>query len=309
MSGIAKKLIILLICLVILFVFVVGIKLLLRPLAGRTSFLVMGIAGENHAGKDLTDSMMFVTIDNQTGKTLILSLPRDIWIPSLKTKINSVYHYQGMAQVKKTVVEIVGQPVDYGLVLDFNFFKTAIDQLGGIEVNVERSFDDFKYPIAGKENDLCDGDKEFKCRYEYLHFDTGWQTMDGDLALKFVRSRNAEGDEGTDFARDQRQQKVILAIKNKVLSPKFLLSPGRPYGLLKTVLANITTDIPQNKYFDLAKIGLRIRTRNIQTAVLGEDYLVNPKLSKTYDNQWVLIPKAGDWSEVQKFINSLINLP
>jgi LCP family protein required for cell wall assembly len=285
----------------------VGIKAFLEPPVGRTSFIVMGIAGSDHAGKDLTDSMMLVTIDNQTGRTLILSLPRDIWITEWRAKLNGIYHYQGMDETKKIVQEITGRPVDYGLVLDFNFFKGVVDQLGGIEVNVERSFDDFKYPINGKENDLCNGDKEFKCRYEHLRFETGIQRMDGELALKFVRSRNAEGDEGTDFARDQRQQKVILAIKNKALSLKFLLTPGRPYGLLKTVLANIKTDIPQNKYFELAKIGLRLRTKNITTAVLGEDYLVNPKPSKIYDNQWVLIPKAGGWEEVKKYIFSLIS--
>lgn len=288
-------------------ILVTGLLIYLRLPAGRTNFLVMGVAGSGYAGDDLTDSMIFVSIDNQTGKTLILSLPRDIWIAKWRAKLNSIYHYRGTEETKKIVTEITGQTVDYALILDFNFFKAVIDQLDGVEVNVERSFDDFKYPIAGKETEICPGDKEFKCRYEHLHLEAGWQTMDGELALKFVRSRNAEGDEGTDFARDQRQQKVILAIKNKVLSPKFLLAPGKPYGLLKVVLANIKTDIPQNKYFDLAEIGLRIRTKNIKTAVLGEDYLINPKLSKTYDNQWVLVPKANDWSEVQKYVGSLIN--
>jgi len=306
MSTKTKKLTILGLVLILLLGFTFGLKAFLKPPPGRTNFLVMGVAGANHAGSDLTDSMMLVSIDNSTGKTLILSLPRDIWIDSLRTKLNSVYHYLGTQKTKEIITEITGQEINHALLLDFSVFKEIIDNLGGIVVNVQHSFDDYKYPIAGKENDPCNGDKEYKCRYEHLHFDAGSQMMDGERTLKFVRSRNAEGDEGTDFARNQRQQLVILAIKNKVLSPKFLLSPGKPYGLFRIVMAYVKTDIPQSQYLNLAKIGLRIKTANITSIVLNDGYLINPKPSKLYDNQWVLIPKSGNWEEVKKYISSLL---
>lgn len=273
----------------------------------RINFLVLGVAGKGYTGKDLTDTIIFVSADNQTRKTLLLSLPRDIWIAPLRTKLNSVYHYKGLEETKKIISESLGQPVDYGIVIDFAIFKKIIDTLGRITVEVERSFDDFKYPIPSKENDLCNGDLEYKCRYEHIHFEAGRQTMDGEIALKFVRSRNAEGEEGTDFARAQRQQKVVLAIKDKILSPKFLFAPRKPLQLIKLVTLNIQTDIPKETYWQLAKLALRFKTKNLKMKVLNNNYLVNPPSSKEkYDNQWVLVPKSGNWKEIQEYLRSLL---
>jgi len=95
-----------------------------------------------------------------------------------------------------------------------------VDLLDGVEVDVENTFDDYRYPINGKENDLCDGDPEYDCRYEDIHFDQGLQLMSGETSLKYVRSRNAEGDEGTDFARSQRQQRLLLSFKEKNIYSK-----------------------------------------------------------------------------------------
>ena len=286
---------------------IVGLTFFLQPTPGRTSFLILGMAGENHAGNDLTDSMIFLSAENQTGKTLTISLPRDIWIASLRAKLNTVYHYQGLEETKKTVEEILGQKVDYGLVIDFSLFTQAVDFLGGVEVEVERTFEDFKYPIAGRENDLCDGDKEYKCRYESLHFKAGKQFMDGTMALKYVRSRNAEGEEGTDFARSQRQQRLLSAIQKKVFIPRVILNPKKMIDLSRLVLANIKTDITQDDYLDLLRIALKWRKHNFKMLVLNNGYLINPPTSKQkYDNQWVLVPKTGDWQEVNLYIKDLI---
>src|SRR5690606_11303223 len=119
---------------------------------------------------------------------------------------------------------VTGEPVHYAMVMDFSGFKEVIDTLGGVEVDVEHSFTDTEYPIAGRENDLCDGDPEYRCRYETIEFKQGRQYMDGETALKFVRSRHAEGDEGNDFARSACQQRVISAIREKVLTTGILFN-------------------------------------------------------------------------------------
>lgn len=293
--------------LIVLGLTIFGAFSFLKLPAGRTNILLLGAAGRSHTGGDLTDTIIFFSIENQTGKILILSLPRDIWIAPLRTKLNSVYHYKGMNETKKIVGEILGQNIDYSILVDFDIFTKIVDFLGGVEVDVEREFDDYWYPIAGKENDLCDGDPELKCRYEHLHFDAGRQWMDGERALKYVRSRHAEGEEGTDFARSQRQQRLLLAIKNKIFTPQFIFNPRKLVQLTKLVSLNIQTDIPKEKYGDLLKIALRIRTKNLKTKVLNEGYLINPPPSKVkYDNQWVLVPKTGDWEEVQEYVKDLI---
>jgi len=279
----------------------------LKPPAGFTNFLILGVAGENHSGSDLTDSLIFVSVENQTGETLMLSLPRDIWIEPLRTKLNSVYHYQGMEGTKKAVSEILGQEIDHTVLLDFNVFTQVVDYLDGVEVEVERTFDDNNYPIAGKEDDLCDGDKEYRCRYEHIHFEVGKTWMDGATALKYVRSRNAEGEEGTDFARSQRQQRLLLGIKQKILTPKFLLQPKKTIGLVKLVTNNIQTDIRPDLYLNLFKIALKVKGSKIESLVLNDGHLINPTNNKQkYDNQWVLVPATGDWSEIQQYVSSLI---
>lgn len=265
------------------------------------------MAGGNHPGKDLTDTIIFASLNSKDKKITFISIPRDIWLDEFKTKINSIYHYKGLEETKEIIGQVLNQPIDYTVVVNFEFFKNFIDEIGGITVEVERSFDDYKYPIAGKENDLCGGDPEFKCRYEHIHFEAGKQEMDGETALKFVRSRNAEGEEGTDFARAQRQQKVILAIKQKILSWEILSQPKKLLQLIKLGFSNIETDFPQEELPALAKSFLKTGGKNIKSFVLNDNLLISPKNSKEkYQNQWVLIPKSGDWKEVQKYIQKLL---
>lgn len=287
----------------------------------RTNLLILGISGGDHQGNDLTDTMIFVSIDKSSADTVMLSLPRDIWLDSLQAKINTAYHYGeekrkggGFVLAKDAVYEVLNQPIHYVLLIDFEGFVKIVDLLEGLEIKVDRSFDDYKYPIAGRENDDCDGDPEYKCRYEHIHFDAGLQHMDGKTALKFVRSRNAEGEEGTDFARSQRQQKVILALKNKVFSYRTLLNPKKIMELKKALGDHIKFDTQFNEDQITAFLSLFLRfvknKKQIRTITLdyGDEenlgFLYSPPVSQY--GQWVLIPRAGDWKEVQKYVKEKI---
>ena len=192
------------------------------------SILVLGKGGEGHTAPNLTDTIILSYLNIENNSVNFLSLPRDIWIPEIRAKLNSAYHYGGFKMAGDSVTSITGLPINYTVVIDFSLFKDLIDNVGGIKVHVENSFTDEKYPIEGKENDLCDGDRLYRCRYETLQFTQGEQNMNGELALKYVRSRNASGDEGTDIAREKRQQKVIEAIKEKILSNLYNLYRAVP---------------------------------------------------------------------------------
>ncbi|MBU0570120.1 LCP family protein [Patescibacteria group bacterium] len=284
----------------------------IKTIDNKTNILILGKGGGNHEAPDLTDTIMFASIDHQDFSVSLISLPRDIWIPELRAKLNSAYYWGnekekdgGLKLAKSSVEKIVGQPVQYGVVIDFEAFKGVIDVLGGIEVDVENSFVDENYPIPGKENDEClpapayadrqagEGNLEFKCRYETLRFAQGKQHMDGELALKFVRSRNAEGDEGTDFARAERQQKVIVAIKEKVLSREILFSFDKLIKLRDVLLEYTETDIDMSTIAILARRFLQSR-ENINSFVLPEDLLENPPKLARYDYLYVFIPKEKD---------------
>ena len=301
--------------------FVFTPKGVVREINGRTNILVLGKGGEGHDAPDLTDTILFISLNRDEKRITMISLPRDIWFPALRTKLNSVYYWGnkkedggGIILAKSSVEEILGQHVHYAVVLDFSAFKKIIDVLGGVEVEVETSFIDEKYPITGKENDLCDGDSDYKCRYETLRFVQGGQMMDGETALKFARSRNAEGDEGTDFARQKRQQKIIKAIEERILNREILLSPTKLFQLKNAFLSNIETDIKEDETSVIARYFLNSRN-NLASHVLPEELLDNPpKLSK-YDNLYVFVPKKEDpsassglsWSEVHEWVVCVYN--
>jgi LCP family protein required for cell wall assembly len=290
----------------------------IKSIDNRVNILLLGKSGQGTKSPDLTDTIIFASLDLQKSKLSLVSLPRDIWVPSIRAKLNSAYYWGnnpagsdpvaggGIILAKSLTEEIVGQPIMYAVVLDFSGFKEMIDAIGGINVEVERSFVDDKFPISGKEDDLCDGDKEYKCRYETLNFEKGVTHMDGTLALKFVRSRNAEGEEGTDLARAARQEKIIQSLKEKILSKQVLLSPTKSINLYKAVMKNLETEIPSSVQAILVR-KLFNSQGSVESSVLPQDFLTSPRISPRYDNQYVFLPKDGNWGEVRLWIENLLN--
>lgn len=278
----------------------------------RTNILLLGKSGEGYLAPDLTDTIIFVSVSHAKPYTVTLvSIPRDIWVDDLRAKLNSAYYWGnrkkeggGLVLAKSSVEDIVGLPVNYAVVVDFSAFEDVIDTIGGIEVDVTTAFRDTKYPIAGREADLCGGDMEYNCRYETIKFGEGLQKMDGATALKFVRSRNAEGDEGTDLARAARQQQVIAAIKDKLLTPQVFLSPRRLLALWGIARNSVETDLPDTALAYLARLALM--SPMVASHVLDGELLENPPISHVYDNQYVFIPQSGNWREVQTWVKNLL---
>lgn len=285
----------------------------LKSTNNRTNVLLLGMGGEGHEGALLTDSMVIFSYNHDTNDAHLLSLPRDLWIDSLKTKINATYYYGGQEQeggglilTKSAVSEITGVPIHYAFAINFNGFIEAIDLVGGIDVNVERTFDDYKYPVPGKENVFPEED-----RYQHLHFDAGPEHMDGETALRFVRSRYAEGEEGTDFARSRRQQLVLLAFKDKVVSTQTLLNPKRISELFTVYQNNIDTDIKDTEYGAFAKIALTVDRNKFKNIVLSAEeeegqiaILENPKNRTPYQGQYVLIARDNNWNALKQYIQN-----
>ncbi len=287
-------------------------SLSIKETDGRTNIILLGKGGLGHEAPDLTDTIIFVSIPQSGGNIVMLSLPRDIWVMDLRTKLNSVYYWGnqknkggGLKLVKEATKDFVGQEVHYVMVVDFNLFKQIIDEMGGIVVDVENSFIDERFPISGKENDLCDGDTDFKCRYQTISFNKGLQHMDGETALKFVRSRNAEGDEGTDLARGARQEKVVTAIKNKLLTKEILLNPKKVKAVKNILINNVETDLEIENWPILARYAFDSR-ENLVSTTIPQDFLEVPPKQKLYDNLYVFIPKSGNWDYFQEWVRTLI---
>lgn len=293
----------------------------LRQENGRTNVLILGLGGPKNEPSGLTDTILLASFDRNANKALLLSLPRDIWVPEMRAKINTAYHYGnqeeglGIEWARRYVSEIVGEPVHYVFVISFEGFVRVIDLLGGVDVNVEKGFTDDRYPISGREADTCGGDPMTLCRWEMVSFDRGWQHLDGATALKFARSRKAESEEGSDFARANRQQKIILAVKEKVLSTDFLLSPKKVSQMLTIIGASVETDIPESHLGGFGKLVLQAKNAGMRSAVLSDIYkpgekdgfLINPPISALYENQYVLMPRANTWQPAQEWIDCLLS--
>ena len=290
---------------------------------GRTNVLILGTGGAGHDGPNLTDTII-VASATASGNITMISVPRDIYLDSLQSKINGAYQIgldrgAGLTTAEQAISEVTGLPIQYAIRVDFKAFERVIDILDGIDINVPTVLDDYHYPIDGKEEDVCGYSPQdvatisatiiddqtafaaFPCRYTHLHIDAGWQHMDGKTALEYVRSRHAEGDEGTDFARSRRQQLVIKAVRDKIISTDNLLNPLK----LKAIYDELKNDVDTN--FDLSNLdqliilGLKYKNSDIKNVYLDLNLLTNPPADY---RGWVLLPKGGTWDQVHQYIKS-----
>ena len=305
------------------------------------NILILGIGGGNHDGVNLTDTIIFANINEGKNKVSLTSIPRDLWIPSLNRrvkKINEAYAEGeskrkggGLVEAEAVVGKVTGQHIDYAIRIDFSGFVKAVDILGGLDINVENTLDDYTYPISGAEDDSCGFTDEeindfvatasakedllqekFSCRYKHLHFDKGLTHMDGETALEYVRSRHAVGVEGNDFARSKRQQNVITAFKNKIFSAETIINPSKIIDLYNVIKESIDTDIIADEFDDFIRLAQRMKDAKIQSSVIDagdslnnrEGLLIEAPISKEYDYLSVLLPRVGDgnFSEIQEFI-------
>ena len=305
----------------------------------KVNILLLGIGGGNHDGPLLTDTIIFANIDPENSKVNLISVPRDFWVPELRAKVNTAYasgeskrQGGGLLLSKAVVGKILGQEIDYAVRVDFNGFIKAVDMVGGLDVTVDRTFDDAEYPLSGKEQDNCGFEGEefekrataeaqleaFPCRYENLHFDKGAQHMDGATALKFVRSRHGNNGEGSDFARSKRQEKVILAFRDKVLSAQTFLNPVRLIGLYDTFKGMVDTDITPTEADDFLKLARSLENATVKSVVLDvgdaseerPGLLDTPVPSSEFGYQWVIIPRTGvgDYNEIHSYVNCQIKI-
>lgn len=275
----------------------------------RINILLLGMGGKKHEGGFLTDTIMLVSLKPSEKKVALLSIPRDMSVPinGEWRKINNINAFaeakkegSGGEAIRKAVSDLLDVPIDYYARADFEGFVNIINEVGDIKVYVENTLDDESYPITGKEDD-----PSYYDRFEHLYIEKGWQKMDGELALKYARSRHGKGGEGSDFARARRQQKILEAVKEKVLSKFILFKPRMISNILDELKEHVSTNL---NVWEVVKIWDMFKDAK------GED-IINRTLDNTPDGMlidmraedgaYLLTPRSGSFSEIQYMVNNI----
>jgi LCP family protein required for cell wall assembly len=286
--------------------------------------LFLGMGGAGHDGGTLSDSITLLRINKDQKILTFIAIPRDLWvaIPAggvnrVWQKVNMAYSKGGGDLSKYVVSQTLAVAVDHYIAVDFASFTKAINELGGVDVEVPRSWDDYFYPIKGQEQNNCNFpaeevielnkkysgfelEKQFPCRYEQLHFEKGSVHLDGDTALKYIRSRHSGG-YGGDFARGEKAQAILLAIGKKLLSEGKLNPTDATFkklaGVIKSNVGLSTAGTILSTLGDLNSYSVKhiyLTDQNVLTAATSSS------------GAFILIPKAGsgNFDEVRKFVQN-----
>ncbi len=280
-----------------------------RPLKGeedgRVNILFLGKGGEGHPGGGLTDTILLVSIQPQTKRMAMISIPRDLYIKVSEAgyyiRINAVEQFgenyygskeEGISLLRKTISEITGVPIHYYAQLDFSGFIEIIDKLGGIEIDIEEDINDPLFPGP-------------RYTYEPFSLKAGKYNLDGETALKFVRTRHSlRGD----FDRIQRQQKVLIAIKNKVFEGNIVQNIFSFNNILKGLKGHLDTDIQLGEAKRFLDIAGDIDNYKIINKVLDNNPKDGVLKSGGIKGISVLLPRRDDFKEIQEFCRNIFEL-
>jgi LCP family protein required for cell wall assembly len=290
-------------------------------LENHTNILLLGTGTEEHDGAELTDTMIVVSLDHDENTASMLSIPRDLYVEIDElyggNRLNSIWElvaetdiYENDTAEKtaytnsydiltRTISEITDLPIHYYTRIDFDGFTEIVDAIGGVEVSVTETIYDPYYPAE-------DG----TIGYQTFSITAGDQHLDGETALKYVRSRKTT----SDFDRSARQQQVLSAIKEKALSLGVLANPGKLKNIFTVINDNFDTNLEWDEMVYLAKIADNFDTASLTTWVLNDNpltpggFLYTPE-REYYGGAFVLIPFIADYSDIHRFADTTLMHP
>jgi len=269
----------------------------------RVNILLMGIGGPGHDGPYLTDTMMVASYKPSTKQLAMISIPRDLVvdIPGYDyRKINNVlsigrdikYPGGGEAMAVKVVSDLLEMPIQYYARVDFTGFEQVVDRLGGVTVNVENAFTDYQYPTLNYG-------------YQTIRFQVGQQTMNGDIALKYARSRHGNSGEGSDFARARRQQKILFAVKEKALSLGTLINPVKVSDLLGAIGDHSQTNMEVWEMVRLAKLVLDVNSDQVINKVIDDSADGLLQAETGLGGAFILVPRDRNYEDIRFFAQQI----
>lgn len=267
----------------------------------RINILLLGMGGAGHDGPYLTDTNIIISIKPSTNEVAMISIPRDLGVTIGKygqRKINHANAFGELAQsgqggdyARQVFAETFNIDIPYYIRVDFKAFIELVDQVGGILVDVPQAFTDTAFPGPNFS-------------YRTLQFETGPQTMSGDRALDFARSRHGNNGEGSDFARSRRQQLVLMGLKEKLLSAGTYTNPLTIQQMLASLSTHVTTNMNLGQMMYLSGLAKDVNAplKNLVLDNAPNGFLV----STTGDSgAFLLFPKTGSYESINEAIDTI----
>lgn len=266
---------------------------------GRINVLLLGVGGKNHPGGTLADTIQVVSINTKDKQVAILSIPRDlrVTIPGAGTnKINYAHAYGelnpktggGPAVIRQVVASVTGLPIHYYVRLDFEGFSKLVDALGGVDITVEKAINDPFYPAA----DMI--------RYDPFSISAGQHHMNGETALKYVRSRETT----SDFDRSKRQQQMLEALKDRALTLNILANPRKVNEIAAILGQHVRTDLTTWEITRVVELAAReVKSYSLITRVLSSGS--GEPLVGVNEGGYYLVPRTGNFKEIQDIAKNI----
>jgi LCP family protein required for cell wall assembly len=268
----------------------------------RINMLVIGVDAGVGRNTYLTDTMIVVSVDPVGETVSMVSIPRDmvdVPLPDGRTytaKINSLASYArhhpkqfpgydgtGSDVLMDALGNLLGIEIDYYATVNLGGFVKVIDTLGGIDVNVERSFCDPTYTEYGYERGFS--------------ITKGRHHLNGYQALAYARVRKPAGE--SDFTRAARQQEVLSGVRDAIVGGRFL---NDPIGLVKALGKTVSTNVPRKKLPDYADLATRIDRKGTYRAVIR-----HPLVRSGYDRRGSI--QLPDVKAIRKLAAELFTEP
>jgi LCP family protein required for cell wall assembly len=272
------------------------------PSVPRINLLVIGVDAGVGRNTYLTDTMIVVSVDPVGETVSMLSIPRDmvdVPLPDGRTytgKINSLASYarhhprqfpgydaSGSDVLMDALGVLLGIEIDYYATVNLGGFVRVIDTLGGIDVNVERSFCDPSYTEYGYEHGFS--------------ITKGRHHLNGYQALAYARVRKPAGE--SDFTRAARQQEVLSGVRDAIVGGRFLKDP---IGLVKALGRTVSTNVPRKKLPDYVDLATRIGRGATYRAVIRA-----PLVRSSYDRRGSI--QVPDVKAIRKLAATLFTEP
>lgn len=288
---------------------------------GRSNILVFGTSEDDpgHQGANLTDSIMIISIDQKTKNAVMISVPRDLWVKygescmsGYEGRVNVVYECgaedggekAGAEKLMEVVGESFGLDIQYYSHVNYTVVRDTVNAVGGVTVEID----------SDDPRGILDRNFDWACKYKchYVKWPNGPAKLNGDQALALARARNAAGGYGLgggNFDREQYQQKIIVALKDKAASAGTLANPVAVSGMLDALGDNVRTNFSAGEVKTLVSLAGEIPSASIKRVSLvepGKAVLTTGNVS----GQSVVRPVAGiyDFSQVQRFVRSKLTI-